>query len=124
MTRYFYSDISGFSHIQSSLPSWGHPHTTVQSRLAFKHQLPPAIIVFQHDFDDVTLDDVMLDAIAFLSEPYLLLLIERNIYIYIYGIGAGGQASRQADGRAGGRAGGQTVQYRGEDDLTKISGLK
>ena len=38
--------------------------------------------MFQHDFNDVTLDDVTLDAIAFLSEPYLLLLIEINIYIY------------------------------------------
>ena len=34
--------------------------------------MPPTNIMFQHNFDDVTLDDVTLDVIAFLSETYLL----------------------------------------------------
>ena len=53
--------------------------------------MPTTNIMFQPDFDDVTLDDVTLDAIAFLAEPYLLFLIKINIYIY--SIDAGSQAS-------------------------------
>ena len=34
--------------------------------------MPPTNFMFQHDFGEVTFDDVTLDAIAFLSEPYLV----------------------------------------------------
>ena len=49
----------------------------------------------------------MLDAIAFLSEPYLLLLIERNIYIHHWrrrlGIATGQRAASEEGSQRGGQ---------------------